>query len=140
MTAVIAPVFVALGQRFVVQPIHADLHGYNLMWHAGQLGVFDFDDAGMGWPIQDLAITCYYLRDIEGAEEQVLAGYRSVNAIPAVSSAEFEALLMARGIVLLNDLIVLQSHEEQAFVPEFCRRMELRLRYFLDTGTFRLLQ
>jgi Ser/Thr protein kinase RdoA (MazF antagonist) len=140
VTAVIAPVFVALGQRFVVQPIHADIHPYNLMWHAGQLSVFDFDDAGMGWPIQDLAITCFYLRDIEGAEEQVLTGYRSVAPIPAVSSAEFEALLMARGIVLLNDLIVLQSHEEQAFVPEFCRRMELRLRHFLDTGTFRLLQ
>jgi Ser/Thr protein kinase RdoA (MazF antagonist) len=139
-TAIIAPVYTQLVQRFAIQPIHADLHGYNLMWHAGQLSVFDFDDAGMGWPIQDLAITCYYLRDIDGAEAQVLAGYRSVAPMPAVSSAEFEALLMARGIVLLNDLIVLQSHEEQAFVPEFCRRMELRLRHFLETGTFRLLQ
>lgn len=139
-TAIIEPVYAQLAQRFSIQPIHADIHPYNLMWHAGQLSVFDFDDAGMGWPIQDLAITCYYLRDIDGAEAQVLAGYRSVNVTPAVSSAEFEALLMARGIVLLNDLIVLQSHEEQAFVPEFCRRMELRLRHFLDTGTFRLLQ
>jgi len=139
-TAIITPAYIQLAQRFRIQPIHADLHCYNLMWHAGQLSVFDFDDAGMGWPIQDLAIACYNLRDIEGAEEQVLAGYRSVAPMPVVSSAEFEALLMARGIVLLNDLIVLQSHEEQAFVPEFCRRMELRLRHFLDTGTFRLLQ
>jgi len=139
-TAIIEPVYTQLAQHFPIQPIHADLHCYNLMWHAGQLSVFDFDDAGMGWPIQDLAIACYNLRDIEGAEEQIFAGYRSVAPTPAVSSAEFEALLMARGIVLLNDLIVLQSHEEQAFVPVFCRRMELRLRHYLDTGTFRLLK
>jgi len=139
-TAVIAPVYAQLAQRFATQPIHADIHTYNMMWYAGKLSIFDFDDAGMGWPIQDLAITSYYLRDVDGAEAQVFAGYRSVTALPAVSSAEFEALLMARGIVLLNDLIVLQSNEEQEFVPEFCRRMELRLRHFLDTGTFRLLQ
>lgn len=140
VTAIIEPVYAHLAQRFLIQPIHADLHCYNLMWYAGQLSVFDFDDAGMGWPIQDLAIACYNLRDIVGAEDDLFAGYTSVTTIPAVSSAEFEALLMARGIVLLNDLIMLQSHEEHAFVPEFCRRMELRLRHFLDMGTFRLLK
>lgn len=138
--AIIAPVYTQLACRFAIQPIHADIHPYNLMWHAGQLSVFDFDDAGLGWPIQDLAVTCYYLRDIVGAEAQVWAGYTGVTAMPAVSSAEFEALLMARGILLFNDLIVSQSHEEREFVPEFCRRMELRLRHFLDTGTFQLLQ
>ena len=137
---IIAPIYAQLAHRFVIQPIHADIHPYNLMWHAGQLSVFDFDDAGLGWPIQDLAVTCYYLRDIVGAEAQVLAGYTSVTAMPAVSSAEFEALLMARGILLFNDLIVSQSHEEREFMPEFSRRMELRLRHFLDTGTFQLLQ
>jgi Ser/Thr protein kinase RdoA (MazF antagonist) len=137
---IIAPVYTQLAHRFAIQPIHADIHPYNLMWHVGQLSVFDFDDAGMGWPIQDLAVTCYYLRDIVGAEAQVLAGYTSVATMPAVSSAEFEALLMARGILLFNDLIVSQSHEEREFVPEYCRRMELRLRHFLDTGTFQLLQ
>lgn len=140
VTAIIEPVYAQLAHRFPIQPIHADLHCYNLMWYAGQLSVFDFDDAGMGWPIQDLAVACYNLRDIVGAEHNLFAGYTSVTAMPAVSSAEFEALLMARGISLLNDLIMLQSHEERAFVPEFCRRMELRLRHFLDTGTFRLLK
>ena len=137
---IIAPVYAQLAHRFAIQPIHADIHPYNLIWHAGQLSVFDFDDAGLGWPIQDLAVTCYYLRDIVGAEAQVLAGYTSVTAMPTVSSAEFEALLMARGILLFNDLIVSQSHEECEFVPEYCRRMELRLRHFLDMGTFRLLK
>lgn len=45
---------------------------------------------------------------------------------------------MVRGILLFNDLMVLQSHAEREFVPEFCQRMQLR--YFLDTGRFRLLQ
>ena len=35
------------------QIIHADLHGWNVMWHEGQVAVFDFDDCGLGLPIQD---------------------------------------------------------------------------------------
>lgn len=66
--AVSVPVYTQLGHRFAIQPIHADIHPCNLMWQAGQLSVFDFDDAGLGCPIQDLAVTCYYLCDIGGAE------------------------------------------------------------------------
>ena len=43
------------------QIIHADLHGWNVMWHDGELAVFDFDDCGIGLPIQDLAVAIYYL-------------------------------------------------------------------------------
>ena len=30
-----------------VHIIHADFHGWNLMWHEGRLSVFDFDDCGL---------------------------------------------------------------------------------------------
>jgi Ser/Thr protein kinase RdoA (MazF antagonist) len=35
--------------------IHADLHGWNLKWNLDQLSIFDFDDCGIGLPIQDIA-------------------------------------------------------------------------------------
>lgn len=138
--AQITTVYAQLEQQFAVQPIHADLHGYNLMWHAEQLSVFDFDDAGLGWPIQDLAISSYYVRDIPGAEQHIRAGYAQVSPVPPVSDTVFETLLMARGVLLFNDLLVIESAGERAFIPEYCRRMELRLEHFLSSGTFALLQ
>jgi len=133
-------VYAQLNAQMSVQPIHADLHTYNMMWHTQQLAVFDFDDAGMGLPIQDLAITLYYLRDIPYADTELWAGYRSVIPDLHVPSAVVEALMMGRGIVLLNDLLVLTNPADYAFVPEFVRRTMLRMQHFMRTGRFALLK
>ena len=44
-----------------VHIIHADVHGWNLMWHEGKLSIFDFDDCGFGVEAQDIAVALYYL-------------------------------------------------------------------------------
>ena len=64
-----------------IQVIHGDLHGWNLMWHEGELFIFDFDDCGYGIPHQDLAITLYYL-DTPDHDAAVLEGYRTVCELP----------------------------------------------------------
>lgn len=133
-------VYAQLNDQMSVQPIHADLHAYNMMWHNQQLAIFDFDDAGMGLPIQDLAITLYYLRDIPYADAELWAGYRSVNPELTVPTDILEALIMGRGIVLLNDLLVLTTPADSAFLPEFVRRTALRLQHFMRTGTFALVK
>jgi Ser/Thr protein kinase RdoA (MazF antagonist) len=133
-------IYARLNTRMRTQVIHADLHAYNLMWHAGQLAVFDFDDAGVGLAIQDLAISTYYVRDIAGAEAEIRAGYAAVAPLPAISQSEFEGLLMGRGIVLLNDTLVLTTPADYAFLPEFVRRMQLRLQHYVDTETFALIK
>ncbi len=133
-------VYAQLNARMTVQPIHADLHPYNAMWHDRQLAIFDFDDAGMGLPIQDLSITLYYLRDIPYADDELWAGYHSVNHDLHVSADAFEALMMGRGIVLLNDLLVLTTPADYAFLPEFVRRMALRMQHFIRTGKFALMK
>jgi Ser/Thr protein kinase RdoA (MazF antagonist) len=131
-------VFDELNARSTTQPIHADLHPYNVMWHQGELTVFDFDDAGYGLAIQDIANTLYYVRDLAYADEAVLRGYEQVAPLPVGIAEHLESLLMARGIVLLNDLLVLTNPADVAFVPEFMRRITLRLRHFMDTGRFAL--
>lgn len=133
-------VYAQLNAHTPVQPIHADLHPYNLMWHQQQLAVFDFDDAGLGLPIQDLAITSYYVRDIPYADAELWAGYHSVNPHLTIASDAFELLLMGRGILLLNDLLVLTTPADYEFLPEFVRRMQLRLQHFVNTGRFALLK
>ena len=48
-----------LYQSSPVHIIHADFHGWNLMWPEGQLSIFDFDDCGFGVEAQDLACLLY---------------------------------------------------------------------------------
>jgi len=136
----VAQVYAALNAHTAVQPIHGDMHIYNVMWHNNNLAVFDFDDAGLGLPIQDVAITLYYVRDIPYAEDELWAGYHSVNPQLTVAPEVLETLLIGRGILLLNDLLVLTNPAEAEFIPEYLRRMQLRLQYFVDTGGFALLK
>ncbi|MFM6967053.1 MAG: phosphotransferase enzyme family protein [Rhodoluna sp.] len=43
--AEVAAVLMELGEGQRLQPIHADLHPWNAMWHEGEIAVFDFDDS-----------------------------------------------------------------------------------------------
>ncbi|MEI8239661.1 MAG: phosphotransferase, partial [Actinomycetota bacterium] len=54
--------------------LHADLHLGNMKWHRGRLAVFDFDDCGIGIPLQDLAISSYYLRPHTSLEQAMAEG------------------------------------------------------------------
>ena len=120
-----------------VLPLHADLHGGNLKWLNGSLSIFDFDDAGYGPPGLDLAITAYYLRDSLAIEEAIRAGYASVRALPEVTTAQFEAMVAGRNLLLINDVIEQPNAELQAIVPRYVANSVLRLRSWLDTGRYR---
>ena len=100
------------------QPIHADIHPWNMMWHEGTLAIFDFDDSGIGLPVQDLATSLYYLDN----EEQVaafLAGYASEGPLPAYTPEEMDLLLLQRRIVLLNSLLHSSNPEHRDIIPEY---------------------
>jgi len=111
--------------------IHADMHGWNLMWNMGDIAVFDFDDCGIGLPVQDLATALYYL-DTPAEREIVLDGYRSILALPEYSDFQMLALLLQRRILLLNYLYETSNEEHRelipTYLPETIRRAELFLR------------
>ena len=142
-----------------VIPLHADLHGGNLKWRRGVspsstgggvstsstdggvwtsvLSVFDFDDAGYGPPALDLAISAYYLRDDEGAEVAMKAGYATVRPLPAVTDEQFEAMVAGRNLLLVNDVIEQPNADTQAMTPAYVAASVRRLRHWLDTGRYR---
>lgn len=120
-----------------VIPLHADLHGGNLKWHRGRLSVFDFDDAGLGVPALDLAISAYYLRDRQDVEDALLAGYASVRTLPEVTPEQFEAMVAGRNLLLVDDLLEQQNADLQAFVPTYVEASVRRLRAWLQTGQYR---
>ena len=119
------------------QPLHADLHVWNLKWYRGRLIVFDFDDSGIGVPAQDLAISAYYLRDDAGQEAALLEGYQEMRPLPAFSTDQYEAMVASRNLVLLNDVVTTTNAEFLAMLPRYVPNSITKLRAYLDTGVYR---
>ena len=116
---------------------HQDLHGSNLRWHAGRLAVFDFDDSGLGLPVQDLAIAAYYLRDHDRREAAMLEGYEQVRPLPSFTRSQYEAILAGRNLVLLNELFTATTAGFRAWLPCYAHNSMVKLRHWLDTGVYR---
>ena len=113
-----------------IQVIHGDLHGWNLMWHEGELFIFDFDDCGYGIPHQDLAITLYYL-DTPEQDAAVLEGYRTVCELPTYTKAQMDSLLLQRRLVLLNYLYETKNPEHKEMLPAYLEKSMERVSGFL---------
>ena len=112
------------------QVIHGDLHGWNLMWHEGELFIFDFDDCGYGIPHQDLAVTLYYL-DTPEQDAAILEGYRSICELPTYTKAQMSSLLLQRRLVLLNYLYETKNPEHKAMLPAYLAKSMERVGGFL---------
>ena len=132
--------FEDLKQRFERQLIHADLHFGNILFNAGNMSILDFDDAGIGSPLQDLAISIFYLREDREREKHLLAGYESVAPLPAYEPWELELLVANRSLVLLNYLFETTNADELTLIPGYLEKTERRLKHYFETGEFALLQ
>ena len=119
-----------LYQTSPVHIIHADVHGWNLMWHEGKLSIFDFDDCGFGVEAQDIAVALYYL-DTPEQEQALLAGYTSVKPLPNYSDNEMKALLLHRRLLLLNYLYETKNQEEKELLPAYLEKSLERASTFL---------
>lgn len=113
------------------QIIHADLHGWNVMWHDGELAVFDFDDCGIGLPIQDLAVAIYYL-DTPEQDAALKEGYASVAPLPEYSESQMQMFMIQRRIILLNYLYETSNEEHRAMIPEYLEESLRRISKFLQ--------
>jgi Ser/Thr protein kinase RdoA (MazF antagonist) len=113
-----------------VHIIHADMHGWNLMWHEGRLSIFDFDDCGFGIEAQDLAVALYYL-DTPEQDEALLNGYKSVRPLPTYSENAMKALLLQRRLLLLNYLFETKNLEHKEMLPAYLAKSIERISTFL---------
>ena len=118
--------------------IHADLHMGNAIQGENQIAIIDFDDAGFGYPSQDLSISIFYLRDQPEKEQRLLEGYKSVKELPVGLESTLERLLVARQLLLLNTLLVTAVADEIAFIPDYIQKVKYRLQNFSSTGVFTL--
>ena len=111
--------------------IHADMHGGNVLWHDGGLSVIDFDDCGLGLPIQDFATALYYF-DTPEQDGAFKAGYQSVAPIPECSEKEMKMFFLQRRVVLLNYLYETSNLEHKSMIPEYQEETLRRVRNFLE--------
>ena len=126
-------VVAGLFARDSMRLIHADLHGWNLMWNDGAVSVFDFDDCGIGLPIQDLYTALYYL-DTDEQDAVLKAGYESVRPIPEHTDFEAKALLLQRRIILLNYLFETSTPEHREILPKYQVETMRRINVFLENS------
>ena len=119
------------------RPLHADLHTWNVKWSRGRLAVFDFDDSGWGVPVQDLAVSTYYLLPRRDLVEAFREGYAMVTPLPGVASEDFEALLVQRNLLLLNDMLDTTNAQYRRLVPNYSMNTVSKIRHWLDTGIYR---
>jgi len=127
---VIEEVIASLSAQGEKQLIHADLHGWNLKINEGALSVFDFDDSGIGLPIQDIATALYYL-DTDGQKQAFKEGYASVRDLPKCSEYQMSALLLQRRIHLLNYLYQTTNSEHRELLPTYQAETLRRIDSFL---------
>lgn len=129
--------FERLHRGAALRALHADLHSGNLKWHEGRIAVFDFDDAGLGIPALDLAISAFYLRGGDDALEPALrAGYAEVAPLPELDPADHEALVAARQLLLLNAVLTSSTADLRAQAVDYAQVSLARLRHWLRTGAF----
>lgn len=85
--------------------IHADLVPENLLVDGGRICVIDFDDAGFGWYLFELATSLYFITEEDAfhtAREALIHGYRSERALADEALARLPLFLAARGTTYLG--------------------------------------
>ncbi len=119
--------------------LHGDLHIWNVKAYRGQVGAFDFEDLTLGWPVQDIAITLYYLHGRENYPQLLEAfrrGYTTHAPWPERESGEIDTFIVGRALTLANTLLNDHTPEWQAIIPDFMIRSERRIEALLDNKEF----
>lgn len=83
---------------------HCDLRLANLLMHAGEVKVIDFDDCGFGWYMYDAATPLSFYEhqpQVPSLIEIWLEGYRTVRAIPQADEEEIPTFVMLRRLLLV---------------------------------------
>lgn len=85
--------------------IHADLHPGNVLVDGGRTRLIDFDDAGFGWHMHELAVALYNnqgSRHFGAMQEALIRGYRSRREIAEEDLAMLPLFLLMRNLMVIG--------------------------------------
>jgi Ser/Thr protein kinase RdoA (MazF antagonist) len=120
--------------------VHGDLHHENAKLDRGRLRPFDFEDVAWGYPVQDLAMTCFDLLDYADPQRTdypalraaLQRGYASRLPWPETRPGQIDTFIAGRQLWRANWVV---RHELQ-YARRHLAWMAARFRTFLDTGSF----
>ncbi len=107
--------------------IHGDLHWWNVLVYRGKLQPIDFEDCALAFPVQDIAITFYYLVGDPGFSalvEAFKAGYEQCCPWPEEYPGQIDLLIGHRALELVNLLLNSSYQEDLELLPEFIEIVE----------------
>ncbi len=110
--------------------LHGDLHQWNVRNLRGVLSPIDFEDLMLGWPVQDIATTLYYLpRETHPALRSAFRdGYTRHSPWPERCEGEIDSFIAARGVGLANFILNDPNPTWRKEAAAFVERVEERLR------------
>jgi Ser/Thr protein kinase RdoA (MazF antagonist) len=116
--------------------IHADLVPENLLVEEASLRLIDFDDAGFGWHMFELATALYFCLDdprLEAIRAALLAGYDSVKPLTPQDRQALPLFLALRGVTYLG-WIHTRPHSQPALelAPLLIERACILARHYLQ--------
>ncbi len=118
--------------------IHADLVPENLLIDGDRVRVIDFDDAGFGWHLFELATSLYFISGDESystARDALIRGYRSERALSDEQLEWLPLFLAARGTTYLGWVHTRQGSETaQELTPFLIERACAAAEAYLATG------
>jgi len=121
------------------QPIHNDLHPWNVIVSRAHLCPIDFENWLMGFPIQDLGATLHYIQHhfseripFDTSLACFRRGYEDVQRWPEQRPGQIETMMAAHRLLLCNFYAASSDPEYREFAVGFLERMEHRLRSYLD--------
>jgi Ser/Thr protein kinase RdoA (MazF antagonist) len=85
--------------------IHADIVPENVLVHDGRLQLVDFDDAGFGWHLFEIATALYFHTREDyypTARDALIAGYRAHRELSDAALARLPIFMAARGFTYLG--------------------------------------
>ncbi|GGB84451.1 homoserine kinase [Marinobacterium zhoushanense] len=116
--------------------IHADFVPENLMVEGDTVRLIDFDDAGFGWHLFELATALYFIQEEPGfpvAKQALIDGYRRERALSDQELEDLELFLAARACTYLGWIRSRQETETaRELAPELIRRACRQAERFLE--------
>lgn len=85
--------------------IHADFSTDNVLVEGERLRLIDFDDAGFGWHLFEIATPLYFVlheEHFDDARDAMIAGYRSRRALPDEQLERLPLFFLARGLTYVS--------------------------------------
>jgi Ser/Thr protein kinase RdoA (MazF antagonist) len=101
--------------------IHADLHCENILLTEDGVAPIDFDDAGFGWHMYDLAVILFAERDrpqFEVFKDAVLVGYQSLRPLSKTDLDMLPVFILLRAMVLIGWLNQRPELADDAYFQE----------------------